>query len=163
MRPQRAQGEEDAVDAPLQESFATFFICVDAGPSSRKAEFISSSIVFYSSIMNSHSLSNASRSIGTSPRCHVKTESQFCECQKPLRGLLWRELQLLSLGRRDSHIQRGSEESVALHLKTCLCSKQRFCHEHTCLQGASFGDSAVKWGHKGRHRRTAKSSGCSSE
>lgn len=126
MRPQRAQGEEEAVDAPLQESFAMFFICVDAGPSSRKAEFISSSIAFYSSIMNLHSLSNASHSIGTSPRCHVKTESQFCECQKPLRGLLWRELQLLSLGWRDSHIQRGSEESVALHLKNVPLFKAAF-------------------------------------
>ena len=134
MRPQRAQGEGDAPDAPLQESFATFFICGDTGSCSRKVDFISSSISFYSSIMNLRSLSNVSHSIGTSPHCEVKTESQFCKCQKPLRGLLWSELQLLSLSRRDSHIQQGSEDSVALHLKTCLCSKQRFCHEHACLR-----------------------------
>lgn len=123
MRPQRAQGDGDAVDTPLQESFATVFICVDMGASSRKADFISSSIRFYSGIMNLRSLSSVSHSTGTSPHCKVQTQSQFCECQKPLGGLLWRGL---LLGRRDSHIQRGSVESAALHLKLCLCSKQLF-------------------------------------
>lgn len=89
-------------------------------------------------------------------------EGQFCDCQKPFRGLLWCELWLLSLGWRDSHIQQGSEEDIALHLKTCLCAKRHFCHEHTCLQGVSFRDSTVKWSHEGRHRRTAKSSSCDS-
>jgi len=89
MRPKRAKGEGAAVDAPLQESFAMVSICVDAGASSRKADFISSSISFYGSIMNLRSLSNVSHSVGTSSCCEVKTEIQFCECQEPLRGLPW--------------------------------------------------------------------------
>lgn len=138
MRPQRAQGEGDALDARLWESFATFFICVDTGPSSRKADFISSSIVFYSSIMNLCSLADVSHSTGTSPLCEVRTEGQFCECQKPLGGLLGCEPRLLSLGWRDGHNQRGGEDRVALHLKTCLCSKQQFFAMSTHVPAGTF-------------------------
>lgn len=138
MRPQRAQGEGDAPDAWLQENLTTFFICVDTVESSRKADFISSSIVFYGSIMNLCSLADISRSIGTSPLCEVRTESQFCECQKPLRGLLRCEPWLLSLSRRDGHNQRGSEDRVALHLKTRLCSKQQFFAMSTHVPTGSF-------------------------
>lgn len=45
---------------------------------------------------------------------------------------------------RGSRIQGGSEESVAPRLRTCLCSTQGFCQEHTCLQAASLGDSLQK-------------------
>lgn len=138
MRPQRTQGEGDAPDAWLQENLATFFICVDTVESSRKADFISSSIVFYSSIMNLCSLADVSRSIGTSPLREVRTESQFCECQRPLGGLLRCEPWLLSLGRRDGHNQRGSEDRVALHLKTRLCSKQQFFAKSTHVPAGSF-------------------------
>lgn len=73
----------------MPRSRKAFFICMDTEASSRKADFISSSIGFYSSIMNLRSLPSVSHSIGTSPHCEVKMESQFCKCKKPVRGLLW--------------------------------------------------------------------------
>lgn len=78
------------------------------------------------------------------PSLRGENRESFCKCQKPLRGILWWGLQLLSLGRRDSRIHGGSEESVAPRLKTCLCSMQRFYQEHTCLQAASLGDLLQK-------------------
>lgn len=77
MRPQRAQGKGEAVDALLHESFTVVFVCMDMGASSRKTDFINASISFYSSIMNLYSLSNVSLRVGTSPHCKVKTKSQF--------------------------------------------------------------------------------------
>lgn len=59
------------------------------------------------------------------------------------------------LAGENSQIHQDSKESFAHHLKACLCSKRHFCHEHVCLQGASFRDSVGKQGHGGRPRSTA--------
>lgn len=163
MRPQRAQQEWDAVDDLLQESFTMFFHLHGHRSVQRKSRFqYFQCHFFYSSIMNLHSLSNVSL-LEPALAARWKQRINFVNVRSLSEGFSGASCSCFPLVRGTATSRqavRKMRKLLLFYLKTCLCSKQCFCHEHTCLQGTSFRDSAVKGGHKGRHRRTAKSPGC---
>lgn len=161
MSPQRFWGEWDAVDVLLQESFTIFFICVDVGTSRRKADFISFSIVFYSSIMNLGSLSNVSHSIGTSPHSEVKTESVLQTSKASQRVFLAQTAVAFPELEGQPHPAKAMRRALLSSWKLAFVQSIFFLPGAHVLQGASLRDSAVKRGHNGSHRRAAISSGCS--
>lgn len=76
-----------------------------------------------------------------------KPRVNFVNVKIPSEGFSGTGCSCFLLAGGNSQIHQDSEESFAHHLKACLCSKKHFSHKHTCLQGASFRDSAGKQGH----------------